>query len=45
MFWSSNERLTGERIDRQSMGGVRAQFATAVNIQMSRYSIDFFSLR
>jgi len=25
------------------MGGVRAQFATPVNIQMSRYSIDFFS--
>jgi glycine/D-amino acid oxidase-like deaminating enzyme len=27
----------------KSMGGVRAQFATTVNIQMSRYSIDFFS--
>jgi sarcosine oxidase, subunit beta len=27
----------------KSMGGVRAQFATAVNIQMSLYSIDFFS--
>ena len=27
----------------KSMGGVRAQFATAVNIQMSRYSIDFFA--
>jgi sarcosine oxidase subunit beta len=27
----------------KSMGGVRAQFATEVNIQMSRYSIDFFS--
>ena len=27
----------------KSMGGVRAQFATSVNIQMSRYSIDFFS--
>jgi sarcosine oxidase subunit beta len=25
------------------MGGVRAQFSTDVNIQMSRYSIDFFS--
>jgi sarcosine oxidase subunit beta len=25
------------------MGGVRAQFATPVNIQMSLYSIDFFS--
>jgi sarcosine oxidase subunit beta len=27
----------------KSMGGVRAQFATDVNIQMSRYSINFFS--
>src|SRR6266550_3891864 len=27
----------------KSMGGVRAQFATDVNIEMSRYSIDFFS--
>ncbi|MDX6613010.1 MAG: hypothetical protein QOD75_2196 [Blastocatellia bacterium] len=27
----------------KSMGGVRAQFATTVNIQMARYSIDFFS--
>jgi sarcosine oxidase subunit beta len=27
----------------KSMGGVRAQFATPVNIQMSRYSIDFFA--
>ncbi|HEV2903653.1 MAG TPA: FAD-binding oxidoreductase [Pyrinomonadaceae bacterium] len=27
----------------KSMGGVRAQFSTAVNIQMSKYSIDFFS--
>jgi sarcosine oxidase subunit beta len=27
----------------KSMGGVRAQFATEVNIQMSRYSIEFFS--
>ena len=27
----------------KSAGGVRAQFATAVNIEMSRYSIDFFS--
>ncbi|MEA2204142.1 MAG: hypothetical protein QOE77_918 [Blastocatellia bacterium] len=25
------------------MGGVRAQFSTAVNIQMARYSIDFFA--
>ena len=27
----------------KSAGGVRAQFATPVNIEMSRYSIDFFS--
>ena len=27
----------------KSMGGVRAQFTTPVNIQMSLYSIDFFS--
>src|SRR5438552_9458875 len=27
----------------KSMGGMRAQFSTPVNIQMSRYSIDFFS--
>ena len=27
----------------KSMGGVRAQFSTAANIEMSRYSIDFFS--
>jgi sarcosine oxidase, subunit beta len=27
----------------KSAGGVRAQFASAVNIEMSRYSIDFFS--
>src|SRR5205823_2778815 len=27
----------------KSMGGVRAQFSTPVNIQMSRFSIDFFS--
>src|SRR3989454_12633163 len=27
----------------KSMGGVRAQFATPVNIQMSLYSIEFFS--
>ena len=27
----------------KSMGGVRAQFSTNVNIEMSRYSIDFFS--
>ncbi len=27
----------------KSMGGVRAQFSTPVNIQMSMYSIDFFA--
>src|SRR5688572_33296439 len=27
----------------KSMGGVRAQFSTPVNIQMSRYSIAFFA--
>jgi sarcosine oxidase subunit beta len=27
----------------KSMGGVRVQFSTPVNIQMSRYSIEFFS--
>src|SRR5688572_23479677 len=27
----------------KSMGGVRAQFSTPVNIQMSIYSIDFFA--
>ncbi|HKE03641.1 MAG TPA: FAD-dependent oxidoreductase, partial [Blastocatellia bacterium] len=27
----------------KSMGGVRAQFATPINIQMSLYSIDLFS--
>jgi sarcosine oxidase subunit beta len=27
----------------KSMGGVRAQFSTAINIQMSLYSIDLFS--
>src|SRR5438105_4539642 len=27
----------------KSMGGVRAQFSTPVNIQMSKYSIDFFA--
>jgi glycine/D-amino acid oxidase-like deaminating enzyme len=42
--------LVIEREERQglgstskSMGGVRAQFATPINIQMSLYSIDFFS--
>ncbi len=39
------ERAThqGKGSTGKSMGGVRAQFATPVNIQMSRYSIDFFS--
>src|SRR5262249_22795126 len=27
----------------KSAGGVRAQFATPVNIEMSRYAIEFFS--
>ena len=27
----------------KSLGGVRVQFATPINIQMSQYSIDFFS--
>jgi sarcosine oxidase subunit beta len=27
----------------RATGGVRAQFATAINIRMSRYSIDFFA--
>src|SRR5207253_1319107 len=27
----------------KSMGGVRAQFSTPINIQMSKYSIDFFA--
>src|SRR6266545_4241230 len=27
----------------KSMGGVRVQFSTPINIQMSKYSIDFFS--
>ncbi|HYP01758.1 MAG TPA: FAD-dependent oxidoreductase [Pyrinomonadaceae bacterium] len=27
----------------RATGGVRAQFATSINIQMSRYSIDFFT--
>src|SRR6267142_557425 len=42
--------LIVEREDRQgmgstakSMGGVRAQFATPINIRMSLYSIDLFS--
>ena len=37
------EAHQGQGSTGKSMGGVRAQFSTAVNIQMSRYSIDFFS--
>jgi sarcosine oxidase subunit beta len=37
------EQHQGKGSTGKSMGGVRAQFATPVNIQMSRYSIDFFS--
>src|SRR6266705_5848021 len=37
------ESALGKGSTGKSMGGVRAQFSTPVNIQMSRYSIDFFS--
>lgn len=39
------ERGTGQGLGStgKATGGVRAQFATAVNIRMSLYSIDFFS--
>jgi sarcosine oxidase subunit beta len=37
------EAYQGKGSTGKSMGGVRAQFATDVNIQMSKYSIDFFS--
>src|SRR6267154_6255096 len=37
------ETALGKGSTGKSMGGVRAQFSTPVNIQMSRYSIDFFS--
>src|ERR1700730_1801981 len=37
------EAHQGQGSTGKSMGGVRAQFATTVNIHMSRYSIDFFS--
>ena len=37
------EAHQGKASTSKSMGGVRAQFSTPVNIQMSRYSIDFFS--
>ncbi|MCI0339496.1 MAG: FAD-binding oxidoreductase [Acidobacteria bacterium] len=53
-YYLANQGCTNvliiEREERQglgstskSMGGVRAQFATEINIQMSIYSIDFFS--
>lgn len=38
------ETQQGKGSTGKSMGGVRAQFATAVNIQMSLYSIPFFSV-
>lgn len=37
------ETQQGKGSTGKSMGGVRAQFATAVNIQMSLYSIPFFA--
>jgi len=37
------ETAQGKGSTGKSMGGVRAQFATAVNIQMSLYSIPFYS--
>src|SRR5258707_6181282 len=37
------EEHQGKGSTGRSMGGVRAQFSTPVNIQMSRYSIEFFS--
>ena len=37
------EAHQGQGSTGKSMGGVRAQFATPVNVQMSRYSIDFFA--
>ncbi len=40
---AEREAHQGKGSTGKSMGGVRAQFSTAVNIQMSRYSIDFFS--
>ena len=43
MLVIEREAHQGKGSTGKSMGGVRAQFATPVNIQMSRYSIDFFS--
>src|SRR6476619_7341737 len=37
------ESSQGKGSTGKSMGGVRAQFATAVNIQMSLYSIPFYA--
>jgi len=37
------EQYQGQGSTGKSMGGVRAQFATTVNIQMSLYSIPFFA--
>src|SRR5579859_4414240 len=37
------ESSQGKGSTGKSMGGVRAQFATPVNIQMSLYSIPFYS--
>src|ERR1700756_908503 len=37
------ESSQGKGSTGKSMGGVRAQFSTAVNIQMSLYSIPFYS--
>src|SRR5260370_11630672 len=38
-----HEAHQGKGSTGKSMGGVRAQFSTPVNIQMSKYSIDFFA--
>ncbi|MDQ1559655.1 MAG: hypothetical protein QOD32_2715 [Pyrinomonadaceae bacterium] len=37
------EAALGSGSTGRATGGVRAQFATAINIRMSRYSIDFFT--
>src|SRR5437899_4006630 len=39
----AREAHQGKGSTGKSMGGVRAQFSTPVNIQMSKYSIDFFA--
>ena len=36
------ESMTGTQATGKCAGGVRAQFSTAVNVELSRYSIDFF---